>query len=137
MGAFRMEDLHGLLAGAQADYRATMDHLIPLMLKDVPSPEDHAFLLEEVCKIGAELRHALHPRPVGAGLPRRDRHLRAADADDLGRATRSSSRWRSASGSPERQKGAEMVMFEESGHCPMWEEPEKFNQVVGDWIAAL
>ena len=37
----------------------------------------------------------------------------------------------------ERQKGAEMVMFEESGHCPMWEEPEKFNQVVGDWIAAL
>ena len=23
------------------------------------------------------------------------------------------------------------------GHCPMWEEPERFNQVVGDWIAAL
>jgi pimeloyl-ACP methyl ester carboxylesterase len=30
-----------------------------------------------------------------------------------------------------------MVIFEESGHCPMWEEPQKFNQVVGDWIAAL
>ena len=34
MGAFRMEDLLGLVAGAQADYRATMDHLIPVMMKD-------------------------------------------------------------------------------------------------------
>jgi pimeloyl-ACP methyl ester carboxylesterase len=35
------------------------------------------------------------------------------------------------------QPAAELVVFEESGHCPMWEEPERFNQVVGDWIAAL
>jgi len=29
------------------------------------------------------------------------------------------------------------VVFERSGHCPMWEEPERWNQVVGDWISAL
>ena len=28
-------------------------------------------------------------------------------------------------------------MFEHSGHCPMWEEPDRFNQVVGDWVATL
>jgi non-heme chloroperoxidase len=31
----------------------------------------------------------------------------------------------------------ELVVFERSGHCPMWEEPERWNRVVGDWIAAL
>ena len=35
------------------------------------------------------------------------------------------------------QPAAELVVFAESGHCPMWEEPERFNQVVGDWIEAL
>ena len=35
------------------------------------------------------------------------------------------------------QPSAELVVFEESGHCPMWEEPARFNQVVGDWIEAL
>jgi non-heme chloroperoxidase len=35
------------------------------------------------------------------------------------------------------QPAAELVVFEQSGHCPMWEEAERFNQVVGDWIAAL
>jgi pimeloyl-ACP methyl ester carboxylesterase len=31
----------------------------------------------------------------------------------------------------------ELVLFERSGHCPMWEEPDRWNQVVGDWISAL
>lgn len=31
---------------------------------------------------------------------------------------------------------AELHVFEHSGHCPMWEEPERWNRVVGDWIAA-
>lgn len=31
---------------------------------------------------------------------------------------------------------ADMHLFERSGHCPMWEEPERWNRVVGDWIAA-
>jgi pimeloyl-ACP methyl ester carboxylesterase len=35
------------------------------------------------------------------------------------------------------EPGSDWAMFEDSGHCPMWEEPERFNQVVGDWIAAL
>jgi pimeloyl-ACP methyl ester carboxylesterase len=29
------------------------------------------------------------------------------------------------------------VLFERSGHCPMWEEPDRFNEVVGDWIEKL
>lgn len=31
---------------------------------------------------------------------------------------------------------AEVVILEQSGHCSMWEEPDLFNQAVGDWIAS-
>ena len=32
---------------------------------------------------------------------------------------------------------AELVMFEHSGHCPMWEEPVRFNQVVTEFASTL
>jgi len=136
MGAFRMEDLHGLLAGAQADYRATMDHLIPLMMKDPPNAEDHAFLLDEVCKIGSncgtlcildqsvqDYRDVIgtYELPTLMTWGRDEKLISVAVGEWIA----------------QQQQGAELVMFEESGHCPMWEEPAKFNQVVGDWIAAL
>jgi non-heme chloroperoxidase len=33
--------------------------------------------------------------------------------------------------------GSELVVFERSGHCPMLEEPERFNQLVGAFVAGL
>lgn len=30
---------------------------------------------------------------------------------------------------------AELHVFADSGHCPMWEEPERFNALLTDWIA--
>ena len=32
---------------------------------------------------------------------------------------------------------SELHVFEKSGHCPMWEEPEKFNALLTDWAARL
>jgi proline iminopeptidase len=37
----------------------------------------------------------------------------------------------------DRIPGAELVIFEESNHVPFLEETERFDQVVGDWIARL
>ena len=31
----------------------------------------------------------------------------------------------------------ELHVFEDSGHCPMWEEPERFNALVAAWVAGL
>jgi non-heme chloroperoxidase len=135
-GAFRMEDLHGLCAGAQADFGATMQHVIPLMFKDEPSEEDAAFMLEEVVKIGPncgtlcildqsvqDYRDVVgsHDRPTLLTWGRDEKLISIAAGEWI----------------REHQPSAEWVMFEESGHCPMWEEPERFNQIVGDWIAAL
>ena len=52
IGAFTMEDLHGLLAGAQADFRGTMEHLIPLMVKHKPNEADMPSCSRRCCKIG-------------------------------------------------------------------------------------
>ena len=30
--------------------------------------------------------------------------------------------------------GSKLVRFQESGHCPFWEEPEKFNREVADFV---
>jgi non-heme chloroperoxidase len=32
---------------------------------------------------------------------------------------------------------SELHVFSQSGHCPMWEEPEKFNALLTEWIARL
>ena len=37
----------------------------------------------------------------------------------------------------EQMPNARLVVFEESGHCPFIEEPDRFNQVVDDWIGSL
>ena len=38
----------------------------------------------------------------------------------------------------ENQLGAsEMHVFDGTGHCPMWEEPERFNALVAEWVAGL
>ena len=33
--------------------------------------------------------------------------------------------------------GSELVVFERSGHCPMLEEPERFNELVAEFVARL
>jgi pimeloyl-ACP methyl ester carboxylesterase len=33
--------------------------------------------------------------------------------------------------------GAELVLFERSGHCPMLEEPDAFNALVAGFVARL
>ncbi len=37
----------------------------------------------------------------------------------------------------EQMPNARLVVFEESGHCPFIEEPDRFNQVLADWIGSL
>ena len=32
---------------------------------------------------------------------------------------------------------AQREVFGQSGHCPMWEEPDRFNGAVAAWVAGL
>ena len=132
LGAFTMAELHETLAAAQADYRGVMEHFVPAMLMDEPSAADLELLVGETQKVGAnagtcilldqslqDYRDVLggYPRPTLLAWGRDEKLIPVASGEWL-------SEW----------IPGELVLFERPGHCPMWEEPERFNQVVGDWI---
>jgi pimeloyl-ACP methyl ester carboxylesterase len=135
LGIFPLEELFGALAAAQSDFRAFMSHFVPELFKHEPAAEAQAALLEEILRVGAnagtcilldqclqDYRDQLASYEVPTLLVWGEDEKMVAAANGP---------WLQAT-----QPAAELVVFEESGHCPMWEEPERFNQVVGDWIAA-
>ena len=136
LGIFPLEELFSTLAAAQDDFRAVMDHFVPAMLKHEPSADDQAALVAETQRIGANagtcilLDQSLQDyRAFVASYAVPTLLVWGADEKVVAAAN---GPWLQAA-----QPSAELVVFEESGHCPMWEEPERFNRVVGDWIAAL
>jgi pimeloyl-ACP methyl ester carboxylesterase len=109
--------------------------MVPLMFKEPPSAEDQAWMVEELLRLPpgiagsilfdqtlVDYRETLSKVsiptllcygrgdtvPVAAGEYMRDR-----------------------------MPNAQLVVFEESNHCPFLEEPDRFNQVVDDWIQSL
>ncbi|RRD94140.1 alpha/beta hydrolase [Clostridiales bacterium COT073_COT-073] len=44
--------------------------------------------------------------------------------------------WQGSAWVGENIKGAKTIFFEESGHMLFWEEPDKFNQVVAEFVTA-
>ena len=136
LGIFDNDSLHGFIAGAQADFRGAMEHFIPVMLKAEPSADELAWMTEETQKVGANagclilLSQSLvsyHDLVGTYELPT----LMCFGADEKLVPLASAAFIR------ERQPSAELVVFDESGHIPMLEEPQRFNSVAGDWIAAL
>jgi len=124
-----------MLAAAQDDYRGVMEHLVRAMLMDEPPAAELELLVGETLAVGANagtcilLDESLRDYRDLVGTYRLPTLLTWV-------ATRSSSGSRAASGWPSGSR-ASLVVFERSDHCPMWEEAERFNQVVGDWIASL
>jgi pimeloyl-ACP methyl ester carboxylesterase len=135
LGIFPLEELFGALAAAQSDFRAFMSHFVPEMFKHEPAAEVQAALLEEILRVGANAGTCIlldqclqdyREQVASYDVPT----LLVWGVDEKVVAA-ANGPWLQAT-----QPAAELVVFEESGHCPMWEEPEHFNQVVGDWIAA-
>jgi pimeloyl-ACP methyl ester carboxylesterase len=135
-GIFTLDELHATLAAAQDDFRGVMAHFVPEMLMHPPSEAEHDELVAETQRIGANagtcilLDQSLQDyRAFVAGCSVPTLLVWGADEKVVAAA---GGRWLA-----ETQPAAELVVFADSGHCPMWEEPERFNRVVRDWIAAL
>jgi pimeloyl-ACP methyl ester carboxylesterase len=134
-GLFDLPTLREVHTGVQTDHAATVEHMVPLMFKEPPSDDDRAWIVEELLRLPpgiagsilfdqtlADYRETLSKMsiptllcygrgdtvPVAAGEYMRDR-----------------------------MPNARLVVFEESNHCPFLEEPDRFNQVVDDWIETL
>jgi non-heme chloroperoxidase len=136
LGIFPLEELFGALAAAQNDFLGFMEHFVPEMLMHAPSADDQATMLAETQRIGANagtcilLDQSLQDYRAFAATYKVPTLLVWGTDEKVVAAANGP--WLQVT-----QPAAELVVFEQSGHCPMWEEPGRFNQVVGDWIEAL
>jgi pimeloyl-ACP methyl ester carboxylesterase len=134
LGAFTTDELFGLLEAAQDDFRGVIADFVPSMFADDRPAAELEMLISETQQLGPNaatcilLDQSLRDfRPVVGSyeLPTlcswgRDEKLVPIAAGE----------WLAA------RQPADLHLFERSGHCPMWEEPELWDRVVGDWIAA-
>ena len=135
LGAFSLDDLFGLLAGAQADYRGVMAEFVPSMFMDTRTPDELELLIGETQRLGPNAGTCIlldqslqdyrdvvgsHTLPTLLAWGRDEKLIPVASGEWLAE-----------------HQPAELVMFEHSGHCPMWEEPVRFNQVVAEFASTL
>ncbi len=135
-GIANVDELHRYIDAMQSAFRAFFEGFVPSMFKNPLSPADHGMLVAETQMIGANagslimldqtLRDYRKTIPEFA-VP----HLLVWGRDEtlipLG-----SGHWLN-----KHLPNSEFIIFEESGHCPMWEEPTRFNRIIKDWSGTL
>jgi pimeloyl-ACP methyl ester carboxylesterase len=134
-GLFDLPLLHQVHTGVQTDHAGTIEHLLPIMFQEPPSPDDAAWMTEELLRpspgIAASIlfdqtvldyRETLSKVTIPTLLcyGRGDAVPVAAGEYML-----------------DRMPDAQLVVFEESNHLPFFEEPDRFNEVVDAWIQSL
>ena len=134
-GTYSIEGFRDALVGIQTRPLARLEEQIEALLKDPPSRELRTMMFDESSRtpppiVGAMLLELMHDyRDV---LPEIDvPTLVCAGADE---------KWRSVVSveyAAELIPDAEFELFEESGHCLTIEEPERFNQVISEFVDSL
>ncbi|MEI8057054.1 MAG: alpha/beta hydrolase [Actinomycetes bacterium] len=128
--------LHEYVRLMQADTDGFLAGFVPTMFKDEISPAQHGAFMDAISTVGANTGSLIlldqTLRDYRDLIPTFDvPHLLAWGSDEKVIQVGSSD-WLL-----DQLPNARRVMFEESGHCPMWEEAELFNEVVAEWSAAL
>ncbi|MFV0405698.1 MAG: alpha/beta fold hydrolase [Propioniciclava sp.] len=125
----------GLHRAVQADVRGFLDGFIPLMLAEKPSSADHRRLLDSIAVIEANTASAIlvdqtlvdyRSRVKELAVP----HLLVWGTDEKVIAHASGTwLW-------ENLPDSTLTVIEDTGHCPMWENPSAFAEVVQNWLDA-
>jgi pimeloyl-ACP methyl ester carboxylesterase len=134
-GFIDLPTLHALMTSVQDDRRAFLEGLVPQMFHRAPDDADLAWMVAECSKLSIggtaailfdqslqDYRDVL-PQidvPTLVCWGRHDNLLPVSGAAHLG----------------DHIPGAEVVIFEESGHCPFIEESDAFNQTVARFARA-
>jgi pimeloyl-ACP methyl ester carboxylesterase len=135
-GFLDFEGLAHVMAAVQTDREALVRDFIPLMFKDPPSEADTAWMVEEIVRPPCSVASAIifdqtvqDFRPVLPSVTVPALIVTGADEKLVPLAAEQFV--------AEQMPDARLVVLEESGHCPFLEEPERFNQVVDEWIRSL
>ncbi|MDD5591546.1 MAG: alpha/beta hydrolase [Dehalococcoidales bacterium] len=136
MGLFDLAELRRTMADIQTDRETVVRDFIPSMFKDKPAEEEAGWIFDEITRLPESVAGAIlfdqtlqDYRPVlpSVNVPTllcfgRDEKLYPVAAGEY-----------LCRNLPD----ARLVVFEESGHCPFLEEPERFNREVDRFIQSL
>ncbi len=130
------EQLCGIMEAVQTDREGFVRGFIPAMFKDEPGEADAAWMLEEITRV---------PEPIASAIVFdqmiRDyrESVREIDVPTLLCFGADEKLFPAAAGEDlaERIRGSRLVVFEESGHCPFLEEPDRFNAELEQFVASL
>ena len=135
-GFLDFDGLCHVMTAVQTDREALVRDFIPRLFKEPPSEADTAWMVEEIMRPPCSVASAIifdqtvqDYRPVlptvtcpALVVTRADEKLVPVAAEEYVAA---------------QMPDARLVVFAESGHCPFLEEPDRFNEVVDDWIRSL
>lgn len=133
-GIATVDDLSAYLNDMQNDFAGFFEGFVPEMLKDEASDAQVQTFVAEIVKIGANAGSVIladqtlkdyRPFLDGLTVP----HLLVWGADEKV-VKLASGDWLHT-----HLTTSELQVFDDSGHCPMWEEPERFNALLSGWIA--
>ena len=125
-----------VMSAVQTDRDAFVKDFIPLMFKEPPAEDDFQWMFEEITMLPESIASAIifdeavqDYRPVlkKVTVPtllcfgRDEKLVPVAAGEHL----------------QENIPDARLVVFENSGHCPFLEEPDRFNQEVDQFIQSL
>jgi non-heme chloroperoxidase len=128
--------LHTYLTLMQDNFAGFFAGFVPLMFKNAPSDYDQGEFVKAISAVGANAGSVIFVdqtmRDYREQIPkfaiphlliwgRDEKVVKLASADWLNQALPSS----------------RLEVFENSGHCPMWEEPQKFNALVTEWAGQM
>ena len=135
-GIATLADLGAYIEAMQNDFAAFFEGFVPDMLKNPASDDQVKKFVDEIMKVGANVGSVIfadqtlrdyrelldgHPMPHLLVWGADEKVVKLASGDWL----------------LEKLANSELHVFAESGHCPMWEEPEKFNQLLSGWISGF
>jgi non-heme chloroperoxidase len=126
--------LRDLVRATQEDYHGVCSFVATILTADLPSTDDQAWMVEEqmkilpnsaACILADQTQRDYRESVVDVSVP-----ILAVWGRDEKCLPVAAGEWLAA-----HVPGTELHVFESSGHMPMWEEPDRFNDLVVRWIA--
>ena len=136
LGMLDLAELGELCTAIQEDMAAAFADFAPAMFAEPLDDASRAFVLHEILRCRPTTATAIL---LSQTLPDARAVLRDLALPTLLVWGRDEKLMPVAAGEwiREHVPGAELVVFEHSGHCPMLEEPERFNELVAAFVARL
>lgn len=135
-GCYDMEMFIRTCYDIKYDPRGAAEGLVSACLHHTPTPEDATFIADEISKCPPYVR--IEIMRDHTNLDWRD-FIPQIKLPTLVCVARNSNvfDWHGSAWVGENIEGAQTVFFEDSGHMLFWEEPEKFNKTVGEFVQNL